>query len=304
MLIDNINLNLLRVFECVYRTKSMTLAAQELHMTQSGVSQNIKNLEDLLQVNLFDRIKKRPIPTYKAEELFKICSKSLNDIEQALSETMDVERAHKGKVNIGLPLEFGNNIVLPLLAAWGKEHPNINYHIDYGHISDLSELLLQGELDFAFVDDFNLDRQLKTEKIGDELLILVAAKDYLKEHGPIQNDRKWFESLDYIDYLEGNPIIKLWFKHHYKFQRFEGKLRASLMDIQGMSRMIVLGLGVGILPFHVVKRLESEGHDLHRFEGSGKPLHNPISITYLEKRSMSSAVEETMIYLVNNFKRD
>jgi len=57
MLIDQINLNQLRVFESVYRTKSMTHAARELHLTQSGVSQHIKALEDVLTLKLFDRIK-------------------------------------------------------------------------------------------------------------------------------------------------------------------------------------------------------------------------------------------------------
>ena len=44
------NLNLLRIFESVYRLGSMTKASKELFMTQSGVSQNIKNLEELLEI--------------------------------------------------------------------------------------------------------------------------------------------------------------------------------------------------------------------------------------------------------------
>ena len=53
MLIDKINLNLLRIFEKVYETKSMTRSAQELFMTQSGISQNIKHLEEILNLKLF-----------------------------------------------------------------------------------------------------------------------------------------------------------------------------------------------------------------------------------------------------------
>ncbi len=71
MIIDHINLNYLRVFECVFRTGSMTTAAQELHLTQSGVSQHIRSLEDVLGIRLFDRIKKKLIPTTTADILFK-----------------------------------------------------------------------------------------------------------------------------------------------------------------------------------------------------------------------------------------
>ena len=54
MLSDKINLNLLRIFEKVYETKSMTRASQELFMTQSGVSQNIKHLEEILEREVGD----------------------------------------------------------------------------------------------------------------------------------------------------------------------------------------------------------------------------------------------------------
>ena len=57
MLIDQLNLNQLRIFESVYRTQSMTQAAVELGLTQSGVSQHIRALEDVLGLSLFDRIK-------------------------------------------------------------------------------------------------------------------------------------------------------------------------------------------------------------------------------------------------------
>ncbi|MCC6137911.1 MAG: LysR family transcriptional regulator, partial [Bdellovibrionaceae bacterium] len=59
MLLDQINMNYLRIFEAVYRTRSMTQAANELHLTQSGISQHIKSLEDTLDLQLFDRIKQK-----------------------------------------------------------------------------------------------------------------------------------------------------------------------------------------------------------------------------------------------------
>src|SRR4051812_5232545 len=113
MLIDHVNLNHLRVFECVYRTRSMTTASRELHLTQSGVSQHIKTFEDGLGVKLFDRIKQRLIPTSAAALLFKRCAEGLYGIEQALTEIKGGEKQLSGTVNIGMPIEFGNNIMMP-----------------------------------------------------------------------------------------------------------------------------------------------------------------------------------------------
>src|ERR1700722_8954080 len=84
MIVDQLNLNQLRIFENVYRTRSMTEASRELHLTQSGVSQHIKSLEDVLGFRLFDRIKHRLVPTPKAAAFYLHVSQGLLQIEHAL----------------------------------------------------------------------------------------------------------------------------------------------------------------------------------------------------------------------------
>ncbi|MBT3586977.1 MAG: LysR family transcriptional regulator [Halobacteriovoraceae bacterium] len=303
MLIDTMNLNLLRVFECVFRNKSMTKAAEELHMTQSGVSQNIKHLEEILQVRLFDRVKQRPVATDRAKTLYKSCSKNLYGLEEALVELTGEDRVIKGQITIGLPIEYGNNVILPLLAKWGGSHPEVAFKIRYGHASEMNQQLLKGELDFAFVDSYGLDKEITTEKVADEILTLCASKGYLKSKGPQSFSKKYFEGLEYIDYVEETPILKSWFGHHLKIENFTGVVRASLMDVDGMSRMIVAGLGAGILPLHVVNRLKSQGQQLHLFKGSGKPLTNSISVAYLKGRTRATAVNSTLEYLMENLQK-
>jgi DNA-binding transcriptional LysR family regulator len=300
MLIDNLNLNLLRVFECVYRENSMTKAALELHMTQSGVSQNIKNLEEVLEVKLFDRVKQRPVPTHKAHELFKRTSVCLYDIEKTLVDIKDADQSLNGRVIIGVPIEYGNNVILPLLAKWGLAQSGLTFKMVYGHASEMNNLILKGQLDFAFVDTFGLDKQIRSQKVAHETLNLCASKAYVKSHGPVSGSKKYFDELDFISYIEDAPVLKSWFKHHLKLPNFQGRTKASLMDVQGMAQMICAGFGVGILPSHVVTKFKELGHQLHVYKGSGKPLQNAISVAYLESRTQSPAVEQTLAYLIES----
>lgn len=300
MLIDQINLNLIRIFQVVYRTKSMTKASSELFMTQSGVSQNIKNLEEILDVVLFDRIKQRTVPTQKAHDLYNSVSKHLYGIEEGLVELKEEERTLKGNVSIGLPIEYGNNVILPLLTKWGKGHPGINFKIKYGHATAVNQALLEGELDLAIVDSYGMDKQIQLNKIGDEILSLCSSKSYVNKIGPVKNDMKFFEKLDYIDYVEDAPILRQWFKHHFGVPNFSPHIRASLMNVQGMSKMIVEGMGVGILPNHVVEKLKKQGEKIHIFKGSEEPLNNSISLATLKGRTGFPVLNETIKYLVNS----
>jgi DNA-binding transcriptional LysR family regulator len=292
MFLDSINIHSLRVFEAVYRHSNMTKAAEELHMTQSGVSQHIKNLEDNLGVVLFERIKQRPIPTSVASELARACLRHLHGLNRDLLSLTGHEEEVRGPVHVGLPLEFGNNLVLPLLARIGRQYPLVSFVIKYGHASEMNGLLLQGKLDFAFIDNYQVDRPLVTKRVRDEILCLCCSQDYfnhaIKSASSVKNNEKFYATLDFVDYIEGAPVLNLWFEHHLK-KSIDINVRASLMDVQGIGRIISEGLGAGILPLHVIERMQAQGKELYIFAGRGTPLLNTISVVYLDGRHQSRA---------------
>lgn len=307
MLIDQINLNHVRIFETVFRTGSMTLAAQELSLTQSGVSQHIKSLEDVLEIQLFDRINQRLVPTAQAVVLYENCNLGLMNIEKALSQVTGRDTQLSGTVSIGMPIEFGINLVMPRLAEFAKKNPFIKYKLRLDFANEMNEGLLRGDIDFAFVDEFTMDRRITVEKVYDECLELCIGTDLLKEREKKLGSkltRQFFEGLDYLDYQQGEPVLRMWFAHHMKAKNIELNMRAYVMDVQGLSRLILSGLGAGILPSHYVEKLIKDGEKIHVFKGSGKPLQNAISVAYLEQRSHSQATLSVLESLRAWFKEN
>ena len=307
MLIDSLNINSLRIFERVYATKSMTLAAKELGLTQSGVSQHIKNLEHHLGKNLFDRLKHRLIPTQDADELAKTCHRHFLALERSLRQITGQQEVLRGEVRIALPLEFGNNFILPLLTKIGREHPEITFQIKYGHASEMNGLLLSGELDFAFVDSFSLDSQIDLVAVWDETLVLCISKEYKKilfNTTEPPHRISTYDKLDYVDYVEGAPVLAMWFRHHLK-KPFIPNVRANLMDVQGMSRIIREGLGAGVLPLHVVNRINNQnGNILDVFQGQKNPLHNTISLGTVKGRTLSAAAKYCRKICLEHFQKN
>jgi DNA-binding transcriptional LysR family regulator len=290
MLIDQINLNQLRVFESVFRTKSMTHAARELHLTQSGVSQHIKALEDVLELKLFDRIKQKLVPTPSAKELYKHTSRSFEEIETILNRLKKTDKELTGTVAIGLPIEFGNNIIIPLLTEFQKKHPKVRFRIRQGFPFEMNHLLLDGELDFAFVDSFAMDKGVTTTPVYDEVLELCVSKKLgLPTKGV--TDPEFYQELSYVDYQEDQSVLNLWMKHHTSMKSVDLDVRFFVMDAQAISKMIVAGAGAGVLPGHLADKLEAQGVELQVLKGSGKPLYNTISMAYLEEKTMNAAAK-------------
>lgn len=302
MILDNLNLNHLRLFECVYRTKNMTKAAEELHLTQSGISQHIKSLEDNLGVKLFDRVRQRLVPTHAGANLYEQCHKGLHDIESVLEDIKGIKKELSGHVSIGIPVEFGNNIVLPILSQFCKKHSRVSFTVKYGYAYEMNDLLLNGDLDFAFVDAFGFDRRIHTEVVYNETLILCASKEYMKNLPEPEFSKKYFEALDYVRYMPGEPVLRMWFKHHVKHSNLNLNVRATALDVQGVAHLILLGMGLGVLPRHHILKLGRIKNKLYIFNGNEQPLKNDISIAYLRERSHSQVTKILLESVCNELK--
>jgi DNA-binding transcriptional LysR family regulator len=304
MIFNDVNLNHLRIFESVFRHKSMTEAAKELHLTQSGVSQHMTSLEDSLGIKLFDRVKQRLIPTTASQILFEAWTTNFKKIEEALWDLKGESAELKGTVSFGVPVEFGNNMILPLVAQFGRKHPLVKYKIRLEFASVLNEMLLAGSIDFAFIDEFKMDPSIRVKKVFDEVLELCMLEEVLKEKGAPRHNVKFYESLDYVEYEEGEPILKMWFQHHLGEQKIKLNVKAHVADAQSNARLILSGTGAGVLPGHLVSRLAKDGHSIHTFKGSGKSLKNMLSVAYVEGRTQSPAAAALLEDLITSLEKN
>jgi DNA-binding transcriptional LysR family regulator len=284
MKIRGLNLNSLLVFSGVYRSASMTLAAQEMGMTQPGVTQHIKNLEALLNVELFHRTGKKLIPSKSAEVLYEGLNESLENIETLLSNISQKDRQFTGNVRIGVPIEFGNTMVLPNLSRIRRQFPQVQFHITYGLAHELNSLIMEGKLDFAFTDQYQMNPAIKSEVVYHENLILCCSKEYFDLVSAPKKDRAFFESLSYVDYQSGEPILRDWFERAFGFKKMKLPIATYSFDVQGIATLVTHSMGVGVLPEHVFTKLKDNGVALYQFRPKKGPVNNPISLSYLEQR--------------------
>lgn len=294
--VKSLNLNLIRVFVEVYKAGNMTTAARELHITQSGVSQHVLSLEREIKQKLFDRVGRTIVPTTHAKSFYESCEKFLSRLDLALIRLQGEKAQVAGLISIGMPIEFGNSRVVPIVSQFAGLHPLSRFHLIMDFASNINQLLVKGTLDFAFVDDFEMDAAVAKEVISDEILDLcIAARLAPTIHA--KHDRKFFESLTYVDYQPKAPVLYSWFQHHFGHRSLSLNVRASVMDVQAMARLIAGEVGAGVIPSYVADDLESRGVKLHRFRGSGRAFHNRISLAYLKERSHTFAVQKCMDHL-------
>jgi Transcriptional regulator len=118
----------LQTFEAVARHLSATRAAEELHLTQSAVSKQIVQLEDLLQNPLFTRIRKRLQLTPAGELYLSEVRKILNQLEMS-SRYIQSYGGDTEVLTVAAPPTMASAWLIPRLVGFGQAYPNIHLTI-------------------------------------------------------------------------------------------------------------------------------------------------------------------------------
>ncbi len=122
-------LTALRAFEAAARHQSVQKAAQELFVTPAAISQQVKQLEERLGVELFRRLPRRLELTPAGTELLPRLSKAFRELEAAIEQIELRKSERRGRLVIGTPPAFGSNWLLPRLAEFQARCPDIELQL-------------------------------------------------------------------------------------------------------------------------------------------------------------------------------
>ena len=151
MHINDIDLNLLRVFDAVYRARSVSRAAELLGLTQPATSQGLTRLRLLVKDALFVRAPGGVAPTPRAERLALAVQSALATVEQALNEAAQFNPAQSAKVFRIHMSDIGEARFLPdLMVALRRLAPGVRIETSPLASSDIAQALDSGRIDFAF----------------------------------------------------------------------------------------------------------------------------------------------------------
>lgn len=151
MHINDIDLNLLRLFDAVYRARSVSRAAELLGLTQPATSQGLTRLRLLVNDALFVRAPGGVAPTPRAERLAVAVQSALAGLEQALNEAGQFMPAQSAKVFRIHMSDIGEARFLPdLMGALRRLAPGVRLETQPLASSDIAQALDSGRIDFAF----------------------------------------------------------------------------------------------------------------------------------------------------------
>lgn len=129
--------------------KSMTKAAQKLHVTQPTLSKQLKDLEDELGQKLFTRSNYSVNLTHEGELLYKRAVDILSIVDKTEAEFRSMNDFNGGELHIGCAESCGITIIANAIKSLTEKYANIKFHLYSGNFQTVTQQLNNGLLDFA-----------------------------------------------------------------------------------------------------------------------------------------------------------
>ncbi|WP_101845012.1 LysR family transcriptional regulator [Halobacillus sp. Marseille-P3879] len=144
------DLKQLRYFRTVAEEKQVTKAAEKLHMSQPPLSQQIKLMEEELQMKLFDRQGRKLELTKAGEILYKKAGDIIALFEESMTEVQETSEGVQGKINIGTN-KTCFSFVSSVFGQFTLDYPNITYQLREGDTYFLEEAIRNREIELGVV---------------------------------------------------------------------------------------------------------------------------------------------------------
>jgi LysR family transcriptional regulator, nitrogen assimilation regulatory protein len=146
-----IALRQIRAIIAVCEEGSFTRAAARENATQSGISQHVAAAERALGVKLFERSASGVKPTPAGQRYYKRCVEAVSQLANAGEEARGFASRVSGDLRIGLIPTVTRAALAPTVKQFVIRHPDVRIHIIEGYSGSLTDMVHNGELDFAVV---------------------------------------------------------------------------------------------------------------------------------------------------------
>lgn len=281
-----INQQWLNTFLTLVEVGHFTQTAEKLHMTQPGVSQQIKKLEEQLGVLLLNRIGKRFEVTREGEALYQFGCKRRQEEEQ-LYRDLQFDDPHKGECRFACSGTM-TSFLYPLLLERQKEHFELVITVEAAPNVRIVESLKNNSIDLGIVTQPSSVTELAYESLGFDSLCLVLPSGYASQTICFES----LEEIGFIDHPDGAHYADRLLNANFgeQFYSFE-KLKKSgyINQINQILVPVSEGLGFTVLPEIAVRFFPKQ--DLLHVAPLNVPIQDELFLVRKKHRKLPKRYE-------------
>ncbi len=273
----------LRIFHAVADVGSLTHAGDQLHLSQSAVSRQIRALEQSLNATLFHRHARGLILTEQGELLFDATRAMLKRLDAATARIRDSEEEVYGELRVTTTIGFGTLWLAPRLPKLYAKYPDLK--IDLMLEEKVLDLPMR-EADIAIRMKEPSQADLIRKRLMSVHMRLYAAKSYLEEHSmpekieDLQSHRLICQNPRSAQVGAGAVLVN-------ELMTYDIHSLLTVNNYYGVLQSVLNNLGIGVLPDYLIHDFPQIAPVLPEVES----VEVPVFLAYPEELRHSKRIE-------------
>ena len=279
----------LKVFCDLVESRSFSQAAVRNFITQSAVSQQIKNLESKFEKPLLDRGGRGVSPTEAGLVVYQAAREILDRFERMNLAMKSLGQEVVGTVRVATVYSVGLYEMSRVIKTFLKRYPKVNLHMEYFASTRIYEECLRGTVDLGIVPYPKPSKGIELISLRADRLILICAPDHpfaARRHIQLHKlDGERFVSFD-REQPSRHAIDQILAEHSVHVQ-----VVMEFDNIETIKRSVEIGAGVSIVPSPSVER-EVQSGTLVQLGFTRMDFFRPLGALVPRKRSLPLPVSK------------
>jgi DNA-binding transcriptional LysR family regulator len=284
-----VNLEWYRTFKAVYKTGTLTGAAEVLFISQPGVSLHLSSLENYVGYKLFDRTGRKMVPTEKGKVLYNFTIDALSKLEEAEQNFQRSTEKHTPTISIGMCFETFQITLEQYISTLP-----FNVIIQFGEYPLMVENLEKGILDIIITPQMVAKNTIEYQAFSSETIVLVGGNEVnISEFKEVESNnnleatenwlkgQKWYGTTGDMEHLR-----RFWQLNFNKYADFRPNY--IVPNLNSIVRCLSSGKGLAVVPDFLCKK-EIDNHQIQLIWKGKVPLENTL---YFATRKKTIYVDE------------
>ncbi|WP_326982545.1 LysR family transcriptional regulator [Chryseobacterium sp. MYb264] len=286
-----VNLEWYRTFKAIYKTGTLTGAADSLFISQPGVSLHLSSLEAYVGYKLFDRTGRKMIPTERGKVLFNAISEPLTKLEDVEKNFQKSTEKHTPTISVGMCFETFQTT----LEQYVSTLP-FNLIISFGEYPEMLDQLDKGILDLIITPKKGTSPNILHEPFSSEQIILVGGKNVdiesfnevvatkgIEHVEEWLKQEKWYGTTGDMEHLFQFWILNFGHKPNFRPNYIVPNLNSIIRCLKG-------GTGLAVVPDFLCKN-EIESGDVKLIWEGEKKLENTLYFGCRKKTNYAAEID-------------
>ncbi|WP_299872325.1 LysR family transcriptional regulator [uncultured Cocleimonas sp.] len=299
MNIKHITIHQMRLFHSLATHLSFTAVAKELHLSQSGVSIQIKRLAESVGIPLIEKIGKKIYLTDAGKELYAATDDILNRLDLLNSDIQDMGENIKGPLRIS-GITTSKYFMPHLLGRFLKTYPDVEPSLTITNQTKVTQRLVENLDDIFIMGTFPLNIELQAEYFLDNPLVLVAPVDH-----PLANEKNiplsTIAKERFISREQGSGT-RAFRTHLFKESGLKANTYMELGSAEAIKQAVMAGLGISVLSLHNLQ-LELEAGLLTVLDVEQFPIKRKWYAVHLKEKKLSRTAQKFLEFLLDDGTR-